>query len=30
LTVTDLFEEPNDATPLTPEERQGLIPSDIT
>jgi Fic-DOC domain mobile mystery protein B len=30
LTVTDLLEEPNDATPLTPEERQGLVPSDIT
>ena len=28
--MTDLFEEPDDATPLTPEERQGLIPSDIT
>lgn len=28
--VTDLFEEPADATPLTPDEREGLIPSDIT
>ena len=28
--MTDLFEEPDDATPLTPDERQGLIPSDIT
>jgi len=28
--VTDLFEEPDDATPLTPDERQELIPSDIT
>lgn len=28
--VTDLFEEPDDATPLTPDERKGLIPSDIT
>ena len=28
--VTDLFEEPDDATPLTPDERTGLIPSDIT
>jgi Fic-DOC domain mobile mystery protein B len=24
------LEEPDDATPLTPDERQGLIPSDIT
>jgi Fic-DOC domain mobile mystery protein B len=28
--LNDLFEEPDDATPLTPDERQGLIPSDIT
>jgi Fic-DOC domain mobile mystery protein B len=28
--VTDLFEEPDDATPLTPEERQGLRLSHIT
>ena len=28
--VADLFEEPTDATPLTPDERKGLIPSDIT
>ena len=28
--MTDLFEEPDDATPLTPDERRGLIPSDIT
>jgi Fic-DOC domain mobile mystery protein B len=28
--VDDLFEEADDATPLTAEERQGLIPSDIT
>lgn len=28
--MTDLFEEPDDATPLTPDERKGLIPSDIT
>ena len=28
--MTDLFDEPDDATPLTVEERQGLIPSDIT
>jgi Fic-DOC domain mobile mystery protein B len=28
--LTDLFEEPDDATSLTPDERQGLIPSDIT
>jgi Fic-DOC domain mobile mystery protein B len=28
--VTGLLEEPDDATPLTPDERQGLIPSDIT
>ena len=28
--MTDLLEEPDDATPLTPDERQGLIPSDIT
>jgi Fic-DOC domain mobile mystery protein B len=28
--VTDLFEEPDDATPLTPEEKRGLIPAYIT
>ena len=28
--MTDLFEEPDDATPLTPDERDGLLPSDIT
>ena len=28
--MADLFEEPDDATPLTPDERRGLIPSDIT
>lgn len=28
--MADLFEEPDDATPLTPDERKGLIPSDIT
>ena len=28
--MTELFEEPGDATPLTPDETQGLIPSDIT
>ncbi len=28
--VSDLFEEPGDATPLTAEEQAGLIPSDIT
>jgi len=28
--VTDIHEQPNDATPLTPEERQSLIPSHIT
>jgi len=27
--LTDLFEEPDDATPLTPEERRELIPSYI-
>jgi Fic-DOC domain mobile mystery protein B len=27
---SDLFEEPDDATPLTPDEKKGLIPSDIT
>ena len=26
----DLFDEPDAATPLTPEERRGLIPTDIT
>jgi len=29
MPVNDLFEEPDDATPLTPDERQGLIPSDL-
>jgi len=28
--VTDLFNEPEGATPLTPEEREGLIPSHVT
>lgn len=28
--MTDLFEAPDDATPMTPDERKGLIPSDIT
>jgi Fic-DOC domain mobile mystery protein B len=28
--VTDLFEEPDDGTPLTPEEKRGLIPAYIT
>ena len=28
--MSDLFEEPDDATPLTPEERRELIPSHIT
>lgn len=27
--IEDLFEEPEDATPLTPDEQRGLIPSDI-
>jgi len=27
--VSDLFEEPDDATPLTPEERRDLIPAHI-
>ena len=27
--MSDLFNEPNDATPLTPEERDGLIPSHV-
>jgi fido (protein-threonine AMPylation protein) len=27
--VSDLFEEPDDATPLTPEERRELIPAHI-
>lgn len=27
--MSDLFEEPDDATPLTPEEKQGLIPAHI-
>jgi fido (protein-threonine AMPylation protein) len=30
MPLTDLFEEPDDATSLTPDERQGLIPSDIS
>ncbi|MEX2271073.1 MAG: mobile mystery protein B [Vicinamibacterales bacterium] len=30
MPANDLFEEPDDATPLTPDERKGLIPSDIT
>src|SRR5260370_42672124 len=28
--MTDLFEEPDDATPLTEEEKRGLIPAHIT
>ena len=28
--VSDLFEEPEDATPLEPEEREGLLPTWIT
>ena len=28
--ASDLFDEPDAATPLEPEERRGLIPSDIT
>ena len=28
--MTDLFQEPDDATPLTPEEQRGLIPAYIT
>lgn len=28
--MTDLFEAPDDATPLTPEEKRGLLPADIT
>jgi len=28
--VSDLFEEPDTATPLTPEERDALIPADIS
>jgi Fic-DOC domain mobile mystery protein B len=28
--VSDLFDEPDDPTPLTPDERKGLIPADIT
>ncbi len=27
--MTDLFQEPDDATPLTAEEREGLIPTHI-
>ena len=27
--MTDLFEEPDDATPLKEEERRGLIPAHI-
>ena len=27
--MNDLFQEPGDATPLTPEERRDLIPSHI-
>jgi Fic-DOC domain mobile mystery protein B len=30
MPVSDLFEEPDDATPLTPDEIKELIPSDIT
>jgi Fic-DOC domain mobile mystery protein B len=28
--MSDLHEEPGDATPLSPEEREGLIPSHVT
>lgn len=28
--MSDLFEEPDDATPLTPEEKQALLPAHIT
>ena len=28
--MSDLFEEPDDATPLTEEEKRGLIPAHIT
>ena len=28
--IQNIFDEPEDATPLTPDERRGLIPSDIT
>jgi Fic-DOC domain mobile mystery protein B len=28
--VADLFEEPDDATPFTPEEKRGLIPAYVT
>ena len=28
--VTDLFDEPDDATPLTLEEKQGLLQAHIT
>ena len=28
--VTDLFDEPDDATPLTPEEKNGLLQAHIT
>ena len=27
--MSDLFQEPDDATPLTPEERRELIPAHI-
>jgi fido (protein-threonine AMPylation protein) len=30
MSVADLFDEPDDATPLTAEEKNGLIPSDVT
>ena len=29
LAVSDLFEQPDDATPLTPEEMRELIPAHI-
>ena len=28
--VSGLDEQPDDATPLTPEEREGLVPSHVT